>query len=68
MNTIMQDIKFRQAIMEYSLKHGVTKAAIRYNANHQYIVGAKDITEHDYSLNHITIQTDTHILSYKTQI
>ena len=30
-------MRFRQAVMEYSLKHGVTKAAIRYNTNRQYI-------------------------------
>ena len=26
MNTITQDMKFRQALIEYSLKYGVTKA------------------------------------------
>ena len=29
-NKITQTMRFRQAVMEYSLKHGVTKAAIRY--------------------------------------
>lgn len=37
MKTITQTMKFRQAIIEYSLKHGVTKAAIRYNVNRQYV-------------------------------
>ena len=37
MNTITQDMRFRQALIEYSLKHGVTKAAIRYKTNRQYI-------------------------------
>ncbi len=37
MNTITQTMKFRQAVIEYSLKHGVSKAAIRYNLNRQYI-------------------------------
>lgn len=37
MNTITQDMKFRQAIINYSLKYGVTKAAIRYKTNRQYI-------------------------------
>ena len=37
MNTITQTMKFRQAIIEYSLKNGVTKAAIRYKVNRQYI-------------------------------
>lgn len=37
MNKITQDILKRQAIVEYSLKHGVTKAAIRYKVNRQYV-------------------------------
>ncbi len=37
MNTITQTMRFRQAIIEYSLKNGVTKAAIRYKVNRQYI-------------------------------
>ena len=37
MNTITQTMKFRQAIIEYSFKNGVTKAAIRYKVNRQYV-------------------------------
>ena len=37
MNTITQTMRFRQALIEYSLKHGVTKAAIRYKVNRQYV-------------------------------
>lgn len=37
MNTITQTMKFRQALIEYSLKYGVTKAAIRYKVNRQYV-------------------------------
>ena len=37
MNTITQTMRFRQALIEYSLKHGVTKAAIRYKTNRQYV-------------------------------
>ena len=37
MKTITQDMKFRQALIKYSLKYGVTKAAIRYKTNRQYI-------------------------------
>ena len=37
MKTITQTMKFRQAIIEYSLKNGVTKAAIRYKVNRQYV-------------------------------
>lgn len=37
MNTITQTMRFRQALIEYSFKHGVTKAAIRYKVNRQYV-------------------------------
>lgn len=37
MNTISQTMRFRQALIEYSFKHGVTNAAIRYKTNRQYI-------------------------------
>lgn len=30
-------MRFRQAVIEYSMKYGVTKAAIRYRTNRQYI-------------------------------
>lgn len=36
MNTITQTMGFRQALIEYSLKYGVTKAAICYKVNRQY--------------------------------
>lgn len=37
MNTITQTILFRQSLIEYSFKYGVTKAAIKYKTNRQYI-------------------------------
>ena len=37
MNTITQTMRFRQAIIKESLKNGVTKAAIKYKVNRQYI-------------------------------
>jgi len=37
MKTITQTMRFRQAVMEYSYQHGVTKAAIHYRLNRQYI-------------------------------
>ena len=30
-------MRFRQALIEYSFKHGVTKAAIKYHTNRQYV-------------------------------
>ena len=37
MNKITQDMRFKQAVIEYSFKHGVTKAAIRYKTSRQNI-------------------------------
>ena len=37
MNKITQDMVFKQVVIEYSLKHGVTKAAIRYKTSRQNI-------------------------------
>jgi transposase InsO family protein len=37
MNKITQTMRFRQSLIEYSKKHGVTKAAIKYKTNRQYI-------------------------------
>ena len=36
-NTITQDMRFRLALIRYAEKHGVTKAAIKYRANRQYV-------------------------------
>ena len=37
MNTVTQTMKYRQALINYANKYGVTKAAIRYKTNRQYI-------------------------------
>lgn len=37
MNTVTQNMLFRQALIKYSQNYGVTKAAIRYKTNRQYI-------------------------------
>ena len=37
MNTVTQKMLFRQSLIKYSDKHGVTKAAIKYNVSRQYI-------------------------------
>ena len=37
MNKITQTTRFRQSLICYAQKHGVTKAAIRYKTNRQYI-------------------------------
>ena len=37
MDKITQDMRFKQVVIEYSLKYGVTKAAIRYKTTRQNI-------------------------------
>ena len=37
MATITQDMRFRLSLVNYAEKHGVTKAAIRYRVNRQFI-------------------------------
>ena len=37
MNKITQTMRYRQSLIQYAQKHGVTKAAIRYHTNRQYI-------------------------------
>ena len=37
MNSVTQDMRYRQSLLKYSLKYGVTKAAIKYKTNRQYI-------------------------------
>ena len=37
MNSITQDIVFKQSVVEYSLKHGVTEAAKRYKQHRKTI-------------------------------
>lgn len=63
MKTVTQTMLYRQAIIQYAEKHGVTKAAIRYKTNRQYIYRcAKDMTENcnrwqTNRIDRITIQT-----------
>lgn len=37
MNTVTQTMQFRQSLLKYAEKHGVTKATIKYNVNRQYV-------------------------------
>lgn len=37
MNTVTKKLKFRQSLLKFADKNGVTKAAIRYNVSRQYI-------------------------------
>ena len=56
MKTVTQKARFRQAVINYAEKYGVTKGANRYDVTRQYIYRwKKDITEHFFHLrtNHI---------------
>ena len=37
MATITQDMRFRLSLIKYADKYGVTKAAVKYKTNRQYI-------------------------------
>ena len=37
MDSITQDMRFRLSLIKYAEKHGVTKAALKYKTNRQYI-------------------------------
>lgn len=37
MSSITQDMRFRLSLIKYTQKHGVTKTAIKYKTNRQYI-------------------------------
>ena len=37
MNSITQLMKYRRSMVEYALKHGVTKTAIKYNTYRPYV-------------------------------
>ena len=37
MKSVTQDMQYRQSLINYAKKHGVTQAAIRYRTNRQYI-------------------------------
>lgn len=52
MKTVTQTILYRQALIKYSEKYGVTKAAIRYKTNRQYIYRWKN--RYDGTLESLT--------------
>lgn len=37
MNKITQDMQYRQSLLKYAARYGVTKAAIKYKTNRQYV-------------------------------
>ena len=53
MNSISQLMKYRRSMVEYALKHGVTKTAIKYNTYRQYVY--RWIRRYDGSLESLRI-------------
>ena len=60
MKTITQTMKFRQALIEYSLKNGVTKVAIRYKVNRQYVYRWRK--RYDGTLQSLAVNRTDHII------
>ena len=52
MAIITQDMRFRLSLIKYAEKHGVTKAALKYKTNRQYIYRWKN--RYDGSWDYIT--------------
>ena len=45
-NNITQKLKYKESVLKFSYKYGVTKAAIKFvNVEEQYIGGEKDMME-----------------------
>ena len=42
MNNVTQDMQFRQSMLKYAQRYGVTRAAIKYKVNRQYIYRWKE--------------------------
>ena len=49
MKSITQDMKFRLSLVKYAKKHGVTKAAIKYHTNRQFVY--RWLNRYDGSIN-----------------
>ena len=43
MATITQDLLFRLSLIRYAEKYGITKAAVKYHVNRQYIYRWKNV-------------------------
>jgi len=43
MNSITQDMKFRQSLMNYAKKYGVSRASRKYNKSRSYIFLAETL-------------------------
>ena len=53
MDSITQDTQYKQSVIKYSLKHGVTKAAIRYKTNRKQITAPPKQQSTPTSINYL---------------
>ena len=61
MATITQDLLFRLSLIRYAKKHGVTKAAVKYHVNWQYIYRWKKRFDGlPYSLRYLSRRPHSH--------
>ena len=59
MNSITQDIKFKQSVIKYSYKHGVTATAIVYNLHRKTIYRWRE--KYDGTLKSLANNQEDHI-------
>ena len=65
MAKISQKERYRQSLIKYAMKHGVTKAAIKYETNRQYVYrwmkrydcSLESMKDRYYNLRHISSVT-----------
>lgn len=67
MNKITQDMRFRLSLIKYADKYGVTKAAIKFKTNRQYIYrwkrrynGSIESSAQPFPADRIIIPTSIH--------
>ena len=57
MKSITEEMRFRQRLCEYALKHGVTKAARRYHTNRQFVY--RQLEKYDGSVRSLALRSRT---------
>lgn len=50
MTSITQDMRYRLSLLQYAQKHGVSKAAMKYKTNRQYITITNQHTPEEIKL------------------
>ena len=55
MKSITEEMRFRQRLCEYALKHGVTKAARRYHTNRQFVY--RQLEKYDGSVRSLALRS-----------